>query len=67
MREPCEGKLSCMVLRREGTRKGSDLSVTVGKSGNEEVIANYVKNQGTNEKYKKLYRNDPKYDQIGMF
>jgi hypothetical protein len=31
MREPCEGKLSSTVLRREGTRKGSDLSNTVGK------------------------------------
>jgi REP element-mobilizing transposase RayT len=40
---------------------------TVGKSGNEDVIANYVKNQGTNEKYKRLYRDEPKYDQIGMF
>jgi hypothetical protein len=43
MREPCEGKLSCTVLRREGTRKSSDLSVTVGR--NEDVIKKYVKEQ----------------------
>lgn len=43
MREPCEGKLSCTVLRRGGTRKGSDLSVTVGK--NKKAIAEYIKNQ----------------------
>ncbi len=43
MREPCEGKLSSTVLRREGTRKGSDLSNTVGK--NKKAIEEYIKNQ----------------------
>lgn len=49
MREPCEGKLSCTVLRREGTRKGSDLSVTVGNV-NEETILKYIKEQEENDK-----------------
>ncbi len=43
MREPCEGKLSSTVLRREGTRKGSDLSNTVGL--NEGTIAKYIREQ----------------------
>ena len=47
MREPCEGKLSCTVLRREGTRKGSDLSDTVGI--NEETIKKYIKEQEKND------------------
>ena len=49
MREPCEGKLSCTVLRREGARKGSDLSVTVGNV-NEETIIEYIRDQEENEK-----------------
>jgi len=48
MREPCEGKLSCTVLRREGARKGPDLSVTVGR--NEEEIKRYIKNQVETDK-----------------
>ncbi|MBV4432651.1 hypothetical protein KM803_15200 [Clostridium tyrobutyricum] len=43
MREPCEGKLSSTVLRREGTQKGSDLSNTVGK--NTKKIKEYIANQ----------------------
>lgn len=43
MREPCEGKSSSTVLRREGTRKGSNLSDTVGL--NEETIAKYIREQ----------------------
>jgi REP element-mobilizing transposase RayT len=49
MREPCEGKLSCTVLRREGARKGSDLSDTVGNI-NEETILKYIKEQEENDK-----------------
>jgi len=44
MREPCEGKLSCTVLRREGARKGSDLSVTIGNI-TEEAIKRYIQEQ----------------------
>lgn len=43
MREPCEGKLSRTVLRREGARKGSDLSDTVGL--NEATIKKYIQDQ----------------------
>ncbi len=43
MREPCEGKPSSTVLRRERTRKGSDLSDTVGR--NKKAIQEYIKNQ----------------------
>lgn len=39
---------------------------TVGKSGNEEVIANYVKNQGNEKEYKRLHKQEPKYEQIGF-
>lgn len=43
MREPCDGKLSSTVLRREGTRKGSDLSDTIGID--KEKIKEYIRNQ----------------------
>lgn len=49
MREPCEGKLSCTVLRREGARKGSDLSVTVGLD--EEIVKKYIREQEINDKH----------------
>ena len=55
MREPCEGKLSSTVLRREGTRKGSDLSNTVGR--NKKVIEEYIKNQ---------IQEDLAYEQISL-
>ena len=35
---------------------------TVGRHGSEEVIANYVKNQGTEKEYKKLY-----FQQLSLF
>ena len=38
---------------------------TVSEHGNEEVIANYVKNQGN--EYKKLFRNEEIEGQINMF
>ena len=47
MREPCEGKLSSTVLRREGIRKDSDLSDTVG-TVTEETIKEYIENQTKN-------------------
>lgn len=40
-------------------------AATVSEHGNEEVIANYVKNQG--DEYKKLYRNKGIEGQISMF
>lgn len=40
---------------------------TVGKSGNEEVITNYVKNQGNQKVYKRLLKQEPKYEQLGFF
>ena len=40
---------------------------SVGRSGNEEVITNYVKNQGNEKEYKKIHRQEPTYDQIGFF
>jgi len=51
MREPREGKLSCTVLRREGARKGSDLSVSSGNV-TDEVIAQYIQNQDIEENMK---------------
>ena len=36
---------------------------TVGKHGNEEIISNYVKSQGTEKEYKKLYKSE----QLGLF
>ncbi len=38
---------------------------TVSEHGNEEIIANYVKNQGN--EYKKLFRNDGISGQMSMF
>ena len=38
---------------------------TVGISGNENIIAEYVKNQG--KEYKRLHRQEPDYNQISMF
>ena len=38
---------------------------TVGEHGNEEIIGNYVKNQGN--EYKKLYRNTDKDGQYSLF
>lgn len=43
MRESCERKLSSTVLRRGGTRKGSDLSDTVGL--NKATIEKYIREQ----------------------
>lgn len=40
---------------------------TVGKAGNEETIANYVKNQGMEKEYKKLHSQDANSGQISMF
>ena len=40
---------------------------TVGKAGNEEVIAKYVKNQGVEKEYNQLHRQEPDYEQIGLF
>jgi putative transposase len=40
---------------------------TVSKSGNEEVITNYVKNQGKEKEYKRLYKQEPNYEQLGFF
>jgi len=48
MREPCEGKLSSMVLRREGIRKDSDLSDTVGLD--EAVVRKYIREQEVYDK-----------------
>ena len=39
---------------------------TVGKHGGEDVIKNYVKNQGKEKEYKKLYRQEMS-GQIGFF
>ena len=39
---------------------------TVGRSGNEEVITDYVKNQGKGKEYKKLHKQQPKYEQLGF-
>ncbi|GIM30730.1 hypothetical protein CPJCM30710_33960 [Clostridium polyendosporum] len=50
MREPCEGKPSSTVLRREGTRKGSDLSNTVGL--NEATIRKYIQEQEKEDQMK---------------
>jgi len=43
MREPCERKLSSTVLRRGGTRKGSDLSDTAGKDAKK--VKEYIQKQ----------------------
>ena len=40
---------------------------SVGKSGNEEVITNYVKNQGNEKEYKRLHKQEPKCEQLGFF
>jgi REP element-mobilizing transposase RayT len=40
---------------------------TVGKAGNEEVIANYVKNQGVEKEYNQLHKQEPDYKQISLF
>ena len=40
---------------------------TVGKSGNEEVITNYVKNQGNEKEYKRLHNQKPKFEQSEFF
>jgi REP element-mobilizing transposase RayT len=41
---------------------------TVSKHGNEETIANYVKNQGDENKYKQLHKSTQKLDgQISLF
>ena len=37
---------------------------TVGKAGNEEVIAKYVKEQGCEKEYKKLHRQNPSSEYI---
>lgn len=50
MREPCEGKLSSTVLRRERTRKGSDLSDTVGL--NEATVRKYIQKQEKQDQMK---------------
>ena len=40
---------------------------SVGKSGNEEVITNYVKNQGNEKEYKRLHKQESNCEQIGFF
>ena len=40
---------------------------SVGRSGNEEAITNYVKNQGNEKEYKRIHKQEPKYEQIGFF
>lgn len=40
---------------------------TVGKSGNEEVITNYVKNQGKEIEYKILHKQELKEEQLDFF
>ena len=37
---------------------------TVGKAGNEEVISNYVRNQGDENSYRKLHKQKPNYEQL---
>ena len=46
--------------------KGFYLS-TVGKYGNENMIARYVKNQGLEKDYKSLYKNIPKPGQMTLW
>ena len=40
---------------------------SVGKSGNEEVIASYVKNQGQEKEYKRLHKQELNFEQLGFF
>ena len=40
---------------------------TVGEHGNEEIIGNYVKNQGKENEYKKLYKKEPEAKQYSIF
>ena len=40
---------------------------TVGKSGNEEFIASYVKNQGQEKEYKRLHKQEVNLEQLGFF
>ena len=41
---------------------------TVGQHGNEHIIANYIKSQGSGESYKPLYRKETEnFDQISLF
>lgn len=40
---------------------------TVGEDGNEEIIGNYVKNQGKENEYKKLYKKEPEAKQYSIF
>ena len=40
---------------------------TVGTGGNEDVISNYVKNQGKEKEYKKLLKKEPIYEQLNLF
>ena len=41
---------------------------TVGQHGNEEIISNYVKKQGTESEYKQLHRQDPEvWEQFSLF
>lgn len=39
---------------------------TVGRGGNEDVIANYVKNQGRETEYIKLHEQVPRYEQLSF-
>lgn len=39
---------------------------TVGKSGNEEAITNYIKSQGREKEYKKIHKQPPNYEQLGL-
>ena len=55
MREPCEGKLSSTVLRREGVRKDPDLSDTVGNI-TEEAIKRYIQEQQEEAKKEETQR-----------
>ena len=40
---------------------------TVGRSGNEEIISSYVKNQGKEKEYKRLLKQELNDEQLGFF
>ncbi len=44
-----------------------DYVATVGEHGNEEIIGNYVKNQGKENEYKKLYKKERGAKQYSIF
>ncbi len=40
---------------------------TVGEHANEEVIREYIRNQGKDGKYKQLHKDKPSYEQLTLF